>query len=235
MATPSIDLMILGALKEAPMSAYDMDKLMEARALRKWVRVSTPSIYRNLIKLCESGFVEGAVVREGSAPEKTVYTITDSGRERFDELMRKVADAPARVDFDFTPVIANLYVTDEESGRKLLATIRERYREQAEKLAAYAPEVPRLEARANLELRAATYALAIDWLDRFERDFYRPGVPAELRGWAEGMAPEASRETSVGDGCGASAPTFDWDEWRAGYERRHSGEADGTRQEKERP
>ena len=49
MATPSIDLMILGALKEAPMSAYDMDKLMDARALRKWVRVSTPSIDRNLI------------------------------------------------------------------------------------------------------------------------------------------------------------------------------------------
>lgn len=232
MATPSIDLMILGALKEAPMSAYDMDKLMDARALRKWVRVSTPSIYRNLIKLCEAGCVEGAAVREGNAPEKTVYTITDAGRERFDELMRKVAETPARVDFDFTPVIANLYVTDERSGRALIATIRERYREQAERLAAYAPEVPRLEARANLELRAATYALAVDWLDRFERDFYRPDVPAELRGWAAGMAPDGPGDALAAD-RGASVPTFDWEAWRAAYERRHADAADAPHQRDE--
>lgn len=212
MATASIDLMILGALKERPMSAYEMNKLMDARAMRKWVRVSAPSIYRNLVKLCQAGYAEGRIERSGAAPEKTVYTITDAGLARFDELMQDVADLPARVDFDFVPVIANLYVTDEATGRALLARLRERYLEQAERLAAYAPEVPRLEARANLELRVATYSMVVDWLEKFERDFYREGVAPELRGWAPGAAPA--------DG---SWMAFDWDAWRAGYEERHAG------------
>lgn len=210
MATSSIDLMILGALKERPMSAYEMNKLMDARAVRKWVRASAPSVYRNLVKLCQAGYATGRVEREGAAPERTVYTITDAGLARFDELMQVVSRLPARVDFDFTPVIANLYVTDEPTGRALLDAIRTRYREQAERLEDYAPAVPRIEARANLELRAATYRLVIDWLERFEEDFYR--MPPELRGWVSGTRGE------LGGAPKACENDFDWDAWRCEHE-----------------
>lgn len=204
MATPSIDVMILGALKEQPLSAYDMDKTMEARAVRKWVRVSSPSIYRNLIKLREDGFVKGEITREGSAPEKTIYTITDKGQERFDELMREVAHAPVRVDFDFVSVIANLYVTDEATGRELLHTLRRSHQECAEKLRASVTLMPRLEARATIELCAQTYELVANWLETYERNFYRDDVAPEQRGWL-GDIPISHRPQSLDDAIAADA------------------------------
>ena len=91
MASHSIEIMILGALIERPMSAYEMDKTLEERNVRRWIRISSPSVYRNVIRLCDEGYADGTVVKEGEMPEKTVYTITDKGRERFAELMDEAA------------------------------------------------------------------------------------------------------------------------------------------------
>ena len=50
MASTSIEIMILGALIERPMSAYEMDKTLEERNVRRWIRISSPSVYRNVIR-----------------------------------------------------------------------------------------------------------------------------------------------------------------------------------------
>ena len=42
----TIDLIVLGILKKEPMSAYDIQKLVEYRNISKWVKISTPSIYK---------------------------------------------------------------------------------------------------------------------------------------------------------------------------------------------
>ena len=39
----TIDLIVLGILKKEPMSAYDIQKLVEYRNISKWVKISTPS------------------------------------------------------------------------------------------------------------------------------------------------------------------------------------------------
>ena len=90
MAKPSIDLMILGALKERPMSAYEMDRLFEARAVRRWVRVSAPSIYRNLLRLREEGLVDGREEKGETAPPKTAYAITEAGTQALLEEYRRL-------------------------------------------------------------------------------------------------------------------------------------------------
>ena len=53
MATPTIDAMILGALHEHPMSAYEMNKMMDQRGVRGWARISSPSVYLSLIHISE--------------------------------------------------------------------------------------------------------------------------------------------------------------------------------------
>lgn len=202
MAKPSIDLMILGALKERPMSAYEMDRLFEARAVRRWVRVSAPSIYRNLLRLREEGLVDGREEKGEAAPPRTVYAITEAGEARFGELADELAGLDARVDFDFTPVVANLYVMGEDEGRELLGKIKERYLEGAGRLERVLPKVARLEARANMELRLETYRLVANWVERFERDFY--SAPEGMRGWVLG----ADGSPSTPDEAPFS--TFDW-------------------------
>ena len=42
----TIDLIVLGMLKKESMSAYDIQKLVEYRNISKWVKISTPSIYK---------------------------------------------------------------------------------------------------------------------------------------------------------------------------------------------
>ena len=51
----TIDLIVLGMLKKEPMSAYDIQKLVEYRNISKWVKISTPSIYKKTIQLEEKG------------------------------------------------------------------------------------------------------------------------------------------------------------------------------------
>lgn len=49
----TIDLIVLGILKKEPMGAYDIQKLVEYRNISKWVKISTPSIYKKAIQLEE--------------------------------------------------------------------------------------------------------------------------------------------------------------------------------------
>ena len=51
----TIDLIVLGMLKKESLSAYDIQKLVEYRNISRWVKISTPSIYKKVIQLEEKG------------------------------------------------------------------------------------------------------------------------------------------------------------------------------------
>ena len=74
----TIDLIVLGILKKEPMSAYDIQKLVEYRNISKWVKISTPSIYKKAIQLEEKGLIRGEIVKEGKIPEKVIYSLKDA-------------------------------------------------------------------------------------------------------------------------------------------------------------
>jgi len=54
----TIDLIVLGILKRESLSAYDIQKLVEYRNISKWVKISTPSIYKKVLQLEEKGFIK---------------------------------------------------------------------------------------------------------------------------------------------------------------------------------
>lgn len=104
----TIDLIVLGMLKQEPLSAYDIQKLVEYRNISKWVKISTPSIYKKVIQLEEKGYIKGNTVKEGKMPEKAVYSLTDSGVKEFEALMLEIASSPIHLFLDFNAVIVNL-------------------------------------------------------------------------------------------------------------------------------
>ena len=118
-----IDLILLGIVIEVPASAYEIQKDVEAHHLSRWARVSTPSIYKKVIQLREKGYLNSEVIREGNMPEKTVYSITESGRTYFEQLMAHYAAQPVVPVFDFNVVIANLSRLSPRRGRELVAEI----------------------------------------------------------------------------------------------------------------
>ena len=121
----TIDLIVLGMLKKEPMSAYDIQKLVEYRNISKWVKISTPSIYKKTIQLEEKGLIKGNIVKEGKMPEKVVYTLTDTGEKEFEKLMLEIAAKPIHIFLDFNAVIVNLDSLSLKTRKSCVANIEE--------------------------------------------------------------------------------------------------------------
>lgn len=144
----TIDLIVLGMLKKESLSAYDIQKLVEYRNISKWVKISTPSIYKKVIQLEEKGLIKSSIVKEGKMPEKAVYSLTDSGEKEFESLMHEIASQPIRFFLDFNAVIVNLsgllpegqkacMESIEENVKSLKAYLEQNIREKEE-----APAIP---------------------------------------------------------------------------------------------
>ena len=125
----TIDLIVLGMLKKEPMSAYDIQKLVEYRNISKWVKISTPSIYKKTVQLEKKGFVKGSIVKEGKMPEKVIYSLTDAGQEEFEKLMLEIAAKPIRIFLDFNAVIVNLDSLSSENRKQCIDSIEENIKE----------------------------------------------------------------------------------------------------------
>lgn len=119
----TIDLIVLGMLKKESLSAYDIQKLVEYRNISKWVKISTPSIYKKVIQLEDKGLLQSVSVRENNMPEKSVYTLTASGEQEFERLMRELAAQPIRIFLDFNAVIVNLDSLPPEKQADCIADI----------------------------------------------------------------------------------------------------------------
>ncbi len=119
----TIDLIVLGMLKRESLSAYDIQKLVEYRNISKWVKISTPSIYKKVIQLEEKGLITSRTEKEGKMPEKAVYSLTDAGNEEFEKLMLEISCKPINIFLDFNAVIVNLESMAKEQQRECLDNI----------------------------------------------------------------------------------------------------------------
>lgn len=65
------------------MGAYDIQKLVEYRNISKWVKASTPSVYKKTVQLEPKGLIKGTAVKEGKMPEKwSIYNYNYLERSR---------------------------------------------------------------------------------------------------------------------------------------------------------
>lgn len=144
----TIDLIVLGMLKKEPMGAYDIQKLVEYRNISKWVKISTPSIYKKAIQLEEKGFIKADIVKEGKMPEKAVYSLTSAGEKEFERLMFEIAMKPIHLFLDFNAVIVNLDSLNSDSQKSCIESIEKNvaslksYLEQNLREKENVPEIP---------------------------------------------------------------------------------------------
>ncbi len=76
----NIEVILLSIVNEKPSYAYEIDKIIDGRDMRKWVRIGVASIYQVLKRLEEREFVYSKKEKEGKMPDRKRYYITDSGR-----------------------------------------------------------------------------------------------------------------------------------------------------------
>ncbi len=172
----TIDLIVLGMLKKQPLSAYDIQKLVEYRNISKWVKISTPSIYKKVIQLEEKGLLQSVPMRENNMPEKAVYSLTASGEQEFERLMGELSAQPIRMFLDFNAVIVNLdnvplemqkFCVDsiEKNVQDLKTYLEENLREKEN-----APEVPEIGMAVLRQQFVLAETIGI-WIEELKKRF----------------------------------------------------------------
>lgn len=169
----TVDLVLLGMVYGQPCSAYEIQKNIEYRNLSKWVKVSSPSIYKKVIQLEEKGYLTSESIREGKMPEKTVYSITLSGKDYFLSLMKENATRAVSVMFDFNAVIANLNKIPKEQAAELISDIRSgitHSKSYMEKMVPQRKHVP-LVGQTIICQQIHVLEALLSWIEVFENEF----------------------------------------------------------------
>ena len=90
-----VALSVLNLLNERPMHPYEMRTRMRERGHDRAFKIRESSVYDTVTRLAERGFIEPVDVnREGRRPERTVYAITEAGRDELLVWMWELASEP---------------------------------------------------------------------------------------------------------------------------------------------
>ena len=127
---------LLGLLRKGPMSGYDLRKDVERSVGYFWAPAKT-QIYATLPRLVEAGHATQQKVVQSARPDKTIYELTESGREALREW---VEDAPLDAGHGRNLILMKLYFGEDADPEALLRQVRER-REEAEGLLAELEEL----------------------------------------------------------------------------------------------
>jgi len=164
----SLGLMVLWQLVAEPMHVYRMQKLFEQQGKDRVVNVrARASLYQTLERLMRLGLVEvHETVRREGYPDRTVYAITDAGREVARGWLREMLSATTGEYPDFIAAVSILFGLAPDDARAQLELRAERLAsELAETEAQLAenPQVPRLFLLEE-EYRRAVQQAELAWL-----------------------------------------------------------------------
>src|SRR5687767_4264950 len=97
---------VLGSLTEQSMHPYEISSMLKARGKDMSIKLNYGSLYSVVAALEKHGYVEAVeTVRDGNRPERTVYAITEAGREEFADWLSELLGTPER---QFSPLEAGL-------------------------------------------------------------------------------------------------------------------------------
>jgi DNA-binding PadR family transcriptional regulator len=90
MILSNIEAILLSIVREKPSYAYEINKVIEYRNLRMWVRVGEASTYQVLKRLEEKDLVFSQKEKDGRMPDRKRYYITDSGKTALTETSKRL-------------------------------------------------------------------------------------------------------------------------------------------------
>lgn len=114
----STRLVILGLLRERPLYGYEIKHIIEDH-MGDWTSIAFGSIYFALGKLDKDGFIKKiATEQEGNRPSRSVYEITETGREEFKRLLQEVWQDIELQDYTFD--IGLFFIQALSTGERIL-------------------------------------------------------------------------------------------------------------------
>jgi DNA-binding PadR family transcriptional regulator len=102
-------LTVLCLLWEGPLHPYEMLRLIRERRKDRLLDLRRGSIYNTIHQLERTGLIEPVgTIRDGRWPERTVYRLTDSGREAAVAALRRGLASPAPESLRFLAAVSFL-------------------------------------------------------------------------------------------------------------------------------
>jgi len=90
-------LAVMALLNEQPIHAYGMARAMRKRRMEMCIKLNYGSLYHTVESLWRSGLIAPVEAeREGRRAERTVYALTQAGRDQLLELLRDLIRDPVR-------------------------------------------------------------------------------------------------------------------------------------------
>ncbi|HMJ36257.1 MAG TPA: PadR family transcriptional regulator [Baekduia sp.] len=88
-------LAVLSYLARAPMHPYELGRTLRDNGDARSIKFNNGSLYMVVGQLAKAGFVvEQETIRDGQRPERTVYALTDAGRQEQREWLRELVEEP---------------------------------------------------------------------------------------------------------------------------------------------
>jgi len=170
----SMKLIVLGVLMEGEKHPYEIQQIVKEREMDRYIKYQKGSLYYAVEQLEKKGLIEVAgTVRDSKRPDRTVYRITDQGRDEFQNLLIKQY---ANMDYFYDPLFAALAFTSHGDQTKVLKVLRKRVQDQEIRVhilqRVYENHIP-VVPRVTLYILAASLEEArtqLKWLKRLYQD-----------------------------------------------------------------
>lgn len=90
----SLNHVILGLLNRAPMTGYEIKKIIQSAPYMYWSG-NNNQIYKSFAELLDEAYVTKEVHHQDGAPSKNIYSITEDGLSEFRKWMLSVTEEPS--------------------------------------------------------------------------------------------------------------------------------------------
>lgn len=100
--------MLLGLINSEPLNAYELIKQLQLMNVKNWYEIADSTVYATIKTLEKKAYIIGKVQKDGNMPDKTVYSITESG---YTELKNTLKLYIEHFEYDFVPfMIAAFFI-----------------------------------------------------------------------------------------------------------------------------
>lgn len=131
----SLDLVVLGALKQKPQYAGEILTNLKNKNIHRIMKFSLTSVYKKVVILEKEGYIKGEDIAREKGQYIRVYTITDEGNKYFDEVMSGRINAhKVEVVVNINDIIINIEFIEKEKRLKYIEMIKENIQESKQKL-----------------------------------------------------------------------------------------------------
>ena len=174
-ALTPLALAVLEILHERPRHPYDIQQTLQDRHTDVLIKVRAGSLYHTVERLAEHQLIEPVETsRSGRRPERTLYSITEQGRDEFGLAVRSLLGRPVPEYPVFGAALACMHAIDREAA---LDQLRRRAVGLDAEIASWErialsleerrlPEVFWIDARYRLALHHAELAFVNDVIKR---------------------------------------------------------------------